>query len=414
MADAKRDNNSVTTLIAVSNADGVTPVVLWADPVTHRLLVQNAGGNPAGTNTQIQFNNNGVFGASADFTWNDTTKVLGLMSTDNIATVSTGGELDITLGGDGERLFVSTHNGTSLGSTGGDVAFVLGNGITTGTGGGFFVTAGNGGVTDAQGGIISLFSGSGQGAGFGGDIDIVAGNGGASGGGAAIRFTTGDSGATSGDGGNMFFNAGIANNGTGSGGTLFISAGAGLNGGDIRLQPGAKSGAGNRGHVKIQNEVTGFNAILSTALFGTADRTYTFPDQSGTFAMLTDIPTFPKISASADLTAQNAAVASVVAFTVANDATSHTFNVGGYLTVTAISINTITLQVTYTDETTTARTASFVGEGLTVAAVSATGGFAFPPMTIRAKFNTTITIKTAVVGAGSETYDVGGYIMQIN
>lgn len=38
MADAKRDNNMVPTLIAVSNADGITPVVVWADPATHRLL----------------------------------------------------------------------------------------------------------------------------------------------------------------------------------------------------------------------------------------------------------------------------------------------------------------------------------------------------------------------------------------
>ena len=44
MADAKRDENHVPTLIAVSNADEVTPVVLWADPTTHRLLVSNSGG----------------------------------------------------------------------------------------------------------------------------------------------------------------------------------------------------------------------------------------------------------------------------------------------------------------------------------------------------------------------------------
>ena len=53
MADAKRDTNSVTTLIAVSNADGVTPVVLWADPVTHRLLVNAAGGSGTGTVTSV-------------------------------------------------------------------------------------------------------------------------------------------------------------------------------------------------------------------------------------------------------------------------------------------------------------------------------------------------------------------------
>lgn len=42
MADAKRDQNLVPTLIAVSNADGVTPVLLYADPVTHRLLISSS------------------------------------------------------------------------------------------------------------------------------------------------------------------------------------------------------------------------------------------------------------------------------------------------------------------------------------------------------------------------------------
>lgn len=39
MAEAKRDGNFVTTLLGVSSSDGVTPVVLWADETTHRLLV---------------------------------------------------------------------------------------------------------------------------------------------------------------------------------------------------------------------------------------------------------------------------------------------------------------------------------------------------------------------------------------
>ncbi len=43
MADAKRDSNFVTTLLAVSNVDGVTPVTLYADPVTHRLLTAPTG-----------------------------------------------------------------------------------------------------------------------------------------------------------------------------------------------------------------------------------------------------------------------------------------------------------------------------------------------------------------------------------
>ncbi len=42
MSEAKRDQNMIVTLLGVSNADGTTPVVLWADPVTHRLLVSAA------------------------------------------------------------------------------------------------------------------------------------------------------------------------------------------------------------------------------------------------------------------------------------------------------------------------------------------------------------------------------------
>ena len=44
MADAYRDANDVPTLIASSNVDGFTPVRLYADPTTHRLLVNLSGG----------------------------------------------------------------------------------------------------------------------------------------------------------------------------------------------------------------------------------------------------------------------------------------------------------------------------------------------------------------------------------
>ena len=43
MGNAKRDNNYIPTLIGVSNADGTTPVTLYVDPTTHRLLVSAAG-----------------------------------------------------------------------------------------------------------------------------------------------------------------------------------------------------------------------------------------------------------------------------------------------------------------------------------------------------------------------------------
>ena len=39
MATAYHDNDHVPVLLATSSTDGKTPVLVWADPVTHRLLV---------------------------------------------------------------------------------------------------------------------------------------------------------------------------------------------------------------------------------------------------------------------------------------------------------------------------------------------------------------------------------------
>lgn len=132
MAEAKRDGNYVTTLLAVSNADGTTPVTLYADPTTHRLLVSATAGNlgdlsdvtftseaqgdilyrnatewvnlaagtsgrflktqgaaanpiwadvtasPAGSDTQVQFNDGGALGGDAGLVYNKTTDVLSI------------------------------------------------------------------------------------------------------------------------------------------------------------------------------------------------------------------------------------------------------------------------------------------------------------------------------------------------
>jgi hypothetical protein len=43
MANAKHDENHVPSLIGVSSTDQVTPITIWADPTTHRLLVDGAG-----------------------------------------------------------------------------------------------------------------------------------------------------------------------------------------------------------------------------------------------------------------------------------------------------------------------------------------------------------------------------------
>jgi hypothetical protein len=43
MAEAKRDGNFVTTLLGTSNADGTTPLVVYVDSSTNRLLVSSTG-----------------------------------------------------------------------------------------------------------------------------------------------------------------------------------------------------------------------------------------------------------------------------------------------------------------------------------------------------------------------------------
>jgi len=90
MAEAKRDQNHVTTLMAVSSVDGVTPVLLYADPTTHRLLVDSnggggGGGTPGGSSGQLQYNNAGAFGGISTATFDGTSLSLNstLLLTDN-------------------------------------------------------------------------------------------------------------------------------------------------------------------------------------------------------------------------------------------------------------------------------------------------------------------------------------------
>lgn len=41
--NASKDDNAVSTLIAVSSSDGTSPLRVWANPSTHRLLVDGSG-----------------------------------------------------------------------------------------------------------------------------------------------------------------------------------------------------------------------------------------------------------------------------------------------------------------------------------------------------------------------------------
>jgi hypothetical protein len=119
------------------------------------------------------------------------------------------------------------------------------------------------------------------------------------------------------------------------------------------------------------------------------------------------------LSTTANLTAQNATVSSVVTATSPNDANAHQYEVGAYLDVTAISAGTVTLTCTYTDENSTGRTLTMFPMGLTSAGVTGTGFVAYPSATIRVKANTAITVVATFTGV-SVTYDVGGNIRQVD
>lgn len=88
MGTASRDGNLVTTLLAVSSSDGTTPVTLYADPTTHRLLTTPASGTGTVTSVSV-VSANGFAGTVADPTVAAaitlSTTVTGILSGDGTA-----------------------------------------------------------------------------------------------------------------------------------------------------------------------------------------------------------------------------------------------------------------------------------------------------------------------------------------
>ncbi len=119
------------------------------------------------------------------------------------------------------------------------------------------------------------------------------------------------------------------------------------------------------------------------------------------------------IVASADSTGQTVAVTGLTSYAVPGSGSFNSFDVSGYLTVTAVSLDVIQLQVAWTDETSTSRTQSFFVQGATTG-ISATGANGYSPLRIRVKQGTTISVNTVLTtGTGSITYDAGATIIKI-
>ena len=121
---------------------------------------------PAGSNTEVQFNSNGDFGASANFTWNSATNTLsatnivGTLITGNVTSNTSITDSGITTGNSTANTSI-TGGGITTGNSTANTN-VTGGGITTGnstantsvTGGGITTSNGNGTV-NVNGGTVS-------------------------------------------------------------------------------------------------------------------------------------------------------------------------------------------------------------------------------------------------------------------
>lgn len=127
------------------------------------------------------------------------------------------------------------------------------------------------------GGPAFLKGGSGFGSGNGGVAQVSGGTPGATGAGGAAIVQGGAGGATSGNGGDASVKGGDATAGDSNGGSVIIA-------------PGSKSGSGVHGGLGLfEHKNATYGAFLNLSLIASANKTFTFPNKSGTFAMTTDL-----------------------------------------------------------------------------------------------------------------------------
>jgi hypothetical protein len=239
--------NSGGTAATITNV--ATPVA--GTDAVNKNYVDGGAHSVAGSNTQVQYNDGGSFGASSAFTFNidPSISVVTVDGTTSGSLVLNGdtGSLTFLSNATTNSIVSSANNDFTLSATGagpvlsllstGTAAITIDNGlnITSNTanivvdgqtgitleanGGDMIVNGGdmtftckngpNAGNGD-NGGVITMTSGNGNDAGAGGALDFNAGSGGATGAGGAITINAGAGGTTSGLGGNLVLQAGSA------------------------------------------------------------------------------------------------------------------------------------------------------------------------------------------------------------
>jgi hypothetical protein len=271
-------------------------------------------GDPGGSDTQVQFNDSSAFGGDSGLTYDKTTNVVGLQYIEfpadaaptewNIRTAD-----QTTPDTNANGLFISTGQGNGSGS-GGGVGFEAGDGgVDNGSGGGTWLSSGDGSGVGAGGIAVVEGGNGGEDGGPGGVVIIQGGPGGPGGAGGSLSMNGGGATGT-GNGGGFFMGGGSAEDGTGGdfnleGGTAGASGTTNSRGGSINLTGGqgnfngATTGyggdvfivggegtSGNNGHIKLADATT-YNAAVVDVSPLTGDKTFTFPDQSGTFSTVT-------------------------------------------------------------------------------------------------------------------------------
>lgn len=240
--------------------DGLSSLAFSAAAHTHAA---------AGNDTEVQYNDATVIGASSTLTFNKTTNVVQLGS------AATPGSL---IGPQG----AATSAGVLLSVIGGAGGATSGNGGTAaligglpidGVGGSCSIIGRAGATTTAtnrNGGAVFLTSGAGVLGGTGGALTQAAGAAGATGAGGAVSITAGAGGATSGNGGATTLQGGLPVDGNGGSVSITGRAGVGTNrnGGSVNITAGAATGSGTAGSVVVTGVTTITGATSITGAVG--------------------------------------------------------------------------------------------------------------------------------------------------
>ncbi len=308
MAEAKRDQNHVTTALFESSSTPGLTLNGRIDEITGRILVTSSGGgggSPGGSNTDIQFNDSGSFGGEDTFTFDKSTQTVTLGTEGGTGTLRAPDAVTASTPGGSLSLIAGTGTGPGVGGVGGNVFLFSGDSQEGSFGASIFIegadnsneaghiqaNAGNAGTgTNHKGGHFSFIAGDGDGTEVGGSFYVNAGSGGDTGNGGDINFSAGFGGDTSGNGGSILLQPGGVTSGTPGTINLKDSSLAGASNGDVWKLADQTTGAGEWGaggsgspgspDTSIQFNDTGSFAGSSTLLFNGTD-TITFGTENG-------------------------------------------------------------------------------------------------------------------------------------